>query len=82
MKYGIKSIRATFKQIYQNMDVDSNTNILQVYGREIGFVYYRSGYQIEQYTSQNDWEARKTLELSQAIKLPSIDYHLTTFKKF
>ena len=51
-------------------------------GNEIGFVYYRSGYQAEQYTSEEDWEARKVLELSQAIKCPSIDYHLTTFKKF
>jgi glutathione synthase len=50
--------------------------------REVGFVYYRSGYQVEQYESESDWEARIILENSQAIKCPSIDYHLTTFKKF
>jgi glutathione synthase len=37
---------------------------------------------VEQYTSELDWEARIMLENCQAIKCPSIDYHLTTFKKF
>lgn len=37
---------------------------------------------MEQYTSELDWEARIMLENCQAIKCPSIDYHLTTFKKF
>lgn len=63
------------------MKLDGN-HVLTIRNKEIGFVYYRSGYQVQQYTNQNDWEARKSLELSQAVKCPSIDYHLTTFKKF
>ena len=62
--------------------MNEDSHVLLINGKEIGFVYYRSGYQVEQYTSENDWKARTILEVSQAIKCPSIDYHLTTFKKF
>jgi len=75
-------MRCTFADIHKMMDFDKDTHILKIRGKEIGFVYYRVGYQVEQYTSEQDWETRKTLEISQAIKCPSIDYHLTTFKKF
>lgn len=82
MKYGIKSMRLNFKQIHDRMTLDDETHVLHIDGKEIGFVYYRSGYQVEQYTTKDDWEARRILEISQAVKCPSIDYHLTTFKKF
>ena len=62
--------------------MDNDNHVLTIDGKEIGFVYYRTGYQEEQYADQIDWDARKMLELSQAVKCPSIDYHLTTFKKF
>ena len=42
--YGIKSLRCTFKEIYENMEFDKNNHILKINGKEIGFVYYRSGY--------------------------------------
>jgi glutathione synthase len=75
-------MRCTLKEISENMDFDRDTHVLKVMGKEIGFVYYRSGYQVEQYTCDRDWETRTQLEISQAIKCPSIDFHLTTFKKF
>lgn len=81
LKTGIKSMRMTFKEILQEKELNEN-NVLTVRGKEIGFVYYRTGYQEEQYTDEGDWESRTILELSQAVKCPSIDYHLTTFKKF
>jgi 6-phosphofructokinase len=46
-RHGIKSMRCTFKQIGENMEFDNNTHILKVMGKEIGFVYYRCGYQLE-----------------------------------
>ena len=48
---------------------------------EIAVVYYRSGYGPHQYASEDAWEARKTLEVSKAIKWPHIDLQLLTFKK-
>lgn len=79
--HGIKSMRMTFSEIAASASLSSD-HILSVRGKEIGFVYYRAGYQEEQYTDEQDWEARVTLEVSQAVKCPSIDFHLTTFKKF
>lgn len=81
LQTGIKSMRVTFKDVLENQQMDEN-NVLRVFGKEIGFVYYRTGYQVEQYANEGDWQARTLLELSQAVKCPSIDYHLTTFKKF
>ena len=75
-------MRLTFSEIFQQQEFDKETHVLKIRGKEIGFVYYRCGYQVEQYTCDQDWETRKMLETSQAVKCPSIDYHLTTFKKF
>ena len=62
---------------------DEKTGALFIDGtREIGLVYYRTGYQEEQYANDEAWQARTLMECSQAIKCPSIDVHLTTFKKF
>lgn len=64
------------------MQIEPMTNKLFVKEKEIGIVYFRTGYQYEQYTSEADWKVREDLECSMAIKCPSIDLHLLTFKKF
>ncbi|SNX86677.1 related to glutathione synthase [Melanopsichium pennsylvanicum] len=48
---------------------------------EISTVYYRAGYGPSDYTSTRDWQTRKTLELSEAIKCPSIAVQLAGAKK-
>ena len=45
-------------------------------------VYYRTGYTIEDYTCEEDWKIREIIELSQAIKCPSVDFILINFKIF
>lgn len=82
MKFGVKSMRFTLKDLSDCISFDQETHIMKVNGHEVGLIYFRAGYQAEQYTSQQDWETRSVLEISQAIKCPSIDYHLATFKKF
>lgn len=47
---------------------------------EISLVYFRSGFEIEEYTPIG-YKCRLQLELSNAIKCPSVLSHLTTFKK-
>jgi|688.fasta_scaffold393560_1 hypothetical protein len=58
------------------MSIDEN-NVLWVGKKEIGLVYYRTGYQVNQYSSENPehdlWMVRTKLETSMAIKCPSID---------
>lgn len=46
-KYGIKSMRLTFSEIFQQQEFDKETHVLKIRGKEIGFVYYRCGYQVE-----------------------------------
>ena len=36
-------MRLTFSEIFENMQMDEK-HVLRVKGREVGFVYYRSGY--------------------------------------
>jgi hypothetical protein len=43
---GIKSMRMTFAEIYEAMKMDEN-HVLTIRNKEIGFVYYRAGYQVE-----------------------------------
>lgn len=75
-------MRVTFESVTNEGEVDPVTKILKIRGKEIGFVYYRTGYQMEQYANDEDWKARETLECAMPIKCPSIDVHLATFKKF
>ena len=49
--------------------------------KEVSVVYYRCGYGPEDYLSEKQWEARRLLELSMAIKCPNILAQLTTCKK-
>lgn len=89
-KHNVFSMRATFADIAREAQVDEASNALFFRGKEIGLVYYRTGYSIEQYentdadvaTHVDKWKARELLEFSMPVKLPSIDYQLTTFKKF
>jgi glutathione synthetase len=48
---------------------------------EASVVYYRAGYQPEDYPSEREWAARLLVERSRAIKCPSIAYHLVGAKK-
>eukprot|EP00331_Platyophrya_macrostoma_P002190 CAMPEP_0176408024 /NCGR_PEP_ID=MMETSP0127-20121128/1722_1 /TAXON_ID=938130 /ORGANISM="Platyophrya macrostoma, Strain WH" /LENGTH=660 /DNA_ID=CAMNT_0017787265 /DNA_START=21 /DNA_END=2003 /DNA_ORIENTATION=- len=79
---GIESVRMTFKQIYEGHRFDKDTGKLYVNGDEIGLVYYRTGYTIEDYECEEDWKIREIIELSQAIKCPSVDFILINFKIF
>jgi len=79
-------MRCTFECISACGKIDADTGILRVMGKEIAFVYYRTGYQADHYLdearSEKKWEVREMLECSMAIKCPSVDFQLTTFKKY
>ena len=50
-------MRKTFADIKAQGKIDSESKRLFIAGREIGFVYYRSGYQAEQYMDeQGNWD--------------------------
>jgi len=46
-KHGIKSMRLNLTEIKSEIVLDEKTHVITIRGKEIGFVYYRSGYQVE-----------------------------------
>jgi hypothetical protein len=84
-RYKIHSMRCNFDCINCGK-LDPETGVLKVMGKEIAFVYYRTGYQEDHYVDESDserkWKVREMLECSMAIKCPSVDFQLTTFKKY
>ena len=86
---GIRSLRKTLGEVVEEASFDQTTKKLTIDGHEIGLVYYRTGYQADHYMidgtqdwDESKWQARQMLECSLAIRCPSIDLHLATFKKY
>jgi glutathione synthase len=91
VKYGIPSMRVTFTELAAEGKVDETTGVLSVYDNEVALVYFRTGYDEDNYckdglsgreVDEEKWKMRTMLECSMAIKCPSIDVQLATFKKF
>lgn len=83
----VRVVRQTFSEIAERISLasDADRKLLlnhPVLGRiEISVVYYRAGYGPSDYASERDWETRKQLERSLAIKCPSIAVQLAGAKK-
>ena len=54
---------------------------LMVDQEEVAVVYFRAGYTPDDYPSEVEWEARSRIELSDAVKCPTLAYHLAGTKK-
>lgn len=48
---------------------------------QVAVIYFRCGYHPDQYPTEREWDARLMMEMSLAIKCPSIQYHLAGTKK-
>jgi len=80
-KHKLVSRRLTFADINEYCELKETGELVYKGREEITVVYYRSGYSPTQYRSDEDWEARETLEKSLAVKCPSVALQLLTFKK-
>ncbi|XP_050315565.1 glutathione synthetase-like isoform X1 [Anthonomus grandis grandis] len=76
----VKIMRRTLTQIYQEGCL-TDDNELVVNGVIVSVIYYRSAYTPEQIPTKKEWDARLMIERSQAIKCPSIQFHLAGTKK-
>lgn len=47
----------------------------------VAVVYFRNSYVPQDFPTETHWDVRLQLEQTNAIKCPSIPYHLMTFKK-
>lgn len=54
-------MRKTFDEIQKESSFDESTKKLIVAGKEIGFVYYRTGYQADHYmvAGSQEWDETK-----------------------
>lgn len=83
-KFGISLERKSFSDIAmcgQLRHIDKHKNILCINNTVISLAYFRSGYSPTNYKNEDSWKVRKMIELSKAIKCPSISYHLAGTKK-
>jgi len=76
----VKVLRKTLTEINSEATLTSD-NELVVNNFVVSVVYFRSGYVPDQLPTKKEWDARLLLERSQAIKCPSIQYHLAGTKK-
>lgn len=87
-RQGIRVVRQSFAEIADRITATEGDSSRTLYlahpvlGRiEISVVYFRAGYGPGDYPGAAEWETRKRLELSRAIKCPSIAVQLAGAKK-
>ena len=77
-KSKIQVIRASLPELVDLAKFENEN--LYVFDKEIALVYFRTGYRPNHYTSEEVWKLREDIEISKAIKCPSLGFHLLTFK--
>lgn len=75
-----RMIRKTFSDIGQTGELKDDKSLI-VDGYEVAVVYFRAGYDPDNYQSEVDWNTRLMMERSRAIKCPSAAIHLAGTKK-
>ena len=73
-------LRKSLTQMASEARLDGEKR-LWVGDKEVAVVYFRCGYSPDQYPTEDEWEARLTIERSKAVKSPSIHLHLAGTKK-
>lgn len=74
----VKIARANFSEMQETLTIVNQKLFIEE--KEVAVVYYRTGYDPEQYQKE-DWDIRLTIERSEAIKCPSVCYQLAGTKK-
>jgi len=72
--------RCTLADLALNGHLDSNKSLIYN-GREVAIVYYRAGYAPNHYESEKEWTALTNIEMSKAVKCPSLGTFLAGMKK-
>lgn len=79
-KRNIRSIRRRFGEVSKTGTLDDNKRLF-VDGHEVAVVYFRDGYDPQNYVSEQSWDTRLLMERSRAVKCPDISTHLVGTKK-
>jgi glutathione synthase len=73
-------IRRSLGEIARDSKLDA-AGKLYLGGIEVALLYFRSGYDPKHYPTDKEWFARETIELSVAVKVPSIPTQLAGTKR-
>lgn len=77
----IATVRHTMEEAYHLVEVTSDERLIyNPNGAEIFFVYFRVGFNIDHYLSENSWLFRKATEESRAICCPSVSTQISNSK--
>jgi hypothetical protein len=84
--HGIRTVRKTLREIAMTARLLSDGALvvptLTADSEEVSLVYFRAGYSgPSEYPSDTEWQARRLLEMSRAIKCPTIATQLAGCKK-
>jgi glutathione synthase len=86
-KHRIQIVRMTLREVHLTARLDDDRRLMvptltsDLHTHEISVVYFRAGYGPSDYPSDKEWQARRLLELSRAIKCPTIITQLAGCKK-
>jgi glutathione synthetase len=78
-EYGIPVLRTHLAELGSEGEV--KRGFLHFRGRPVTLAYFRAGYNPAHYTDENCWKARKMIEQSETISIPSIPTQLANTKK-
>jgi glutathione synthase len=78
--YGIILHKKSLREVQQTAEIFCDGS-LRIDGIEYGVVYYRSAYTLSDYPSDVEWNGRRILEQSKAIKCPDVGSQLVGMKK-
>lgn len=77
---GIQIFRCTLSELDQFGHLDENKT-LYFHNREVAIVYYRAGYDPSHFKSKIEWDVLYRIEISKAVKCPTIGTFLSGMKK-
>jgi len=78
---GVRSVRATLSSEGFSLCETETGNELWLGDVEISLVYFHTGYEPGQYTTDQHWEVRKLIEMSCAVKVPTVSMQLAGCKR-
>lgn len=80
-RHGVPAVRATLADVAADGILDSASGALTFRGKRVAVAYFRAGYGPGDYPTDNEWEARRTIELADCAKCPSAAYQLVGTKR-
>jgi glutathione synthase len=84
---GVRAFRLSFGETLSHTQLDTDRTLVYTppnspsKSYEVTTIYFRAGYSPDDYTKDEDWDARVQLEKSRAIKCPSVMTQLAGCKK-